>query len=99
MPDEAQNLNVAITIDPIATRSTSAWLDQVNAFVVPDHLDRHTGGTGNLPDIHLVTSSLDCLQRLDMSACFNRRPPASAGARGPHTDATGRHCDADRDKH
>jgi len=49
--DEAQAVQVGVRIQAIVREAAARGRDQVDAFVVADHLRRHTGQRGGLADV------------------------------------------------
>ncbi len=53
--NEAQHLDIVLSVDSVSTVSSSDCLHEINALAVADHLGGNARCVGSLPDVHSTT--------------------------------------------
>ncbi len=64
--DEAQQMDVAFMVLPVARLRAGTGVEEADAFVMADHLGRHAAGAGDFADVHFSPPA--GRQRLSVSA-------------------------------
>lgn len=66
---EAQSMEVAVAISPVAAMGAVALLDEADAFVVSNHFCGHAGGSRCFTDIHLILHAFWPRRKLPWRRC------------------------------